>query len=362
MDKNFEVLYIDDEYNNLVGFKAALRFHYDIHIASNTTDAENILMTNPNIRVIFCDQKMPGENGIDFFSRIKKEFPKPMRILITAFADMDTVIDSINRGHIFRFIKKPWEEAEIISCIEEANKFYVTNSLLDMRNMELQKAYEELDKFAYSVSHDLRDPLAGVLGAIRIALDFKSVEQVHEILNLMKTSIVKLEDYINSLRDYYLLRRGELNLSKIDFNSIFEDILDFYKMYSQNSGVEISFEVDQENTFINDKSILDLILHNLVSNAIKYQKLDSLDKWVKLKAETENGHAKITVTDNGIGISESSINDIFRLFFRASDQAEGMGFGLYNVKTAVQKLKGGIEVDSAPENGSKFVVTIPSKE
>ena len=96
--------------------------------------------------------------------------------------------------------------------------------------------------------------------------------------------------------------------------------------------------------------------------AIKYQKLDSLDKWVKLKAETENGHAKITVTDNGIGISESSINDIFRLFFRASDQAEGMGFGLYNVKTAVQKLKGGIEVDSAPENGSKFVVTIPSKE
>lgn len=362
MDKNFEVLYIDDEYNNLVGFKAALRFHYDIHIASNTTDAENILMTNPNIRVIFCDQKMPGENGIDFFSRIKKEFPKPMRILITAFADMDTVIDSINRGHIFRFIKKPWEEAEIISCIEEANKFYVTNSLLDMRNMELQKAYEELDKFAYSVSHDLRDPLAGVLGAIRIALDFKSVEQVHEILNLMKTSIVKHEDYINSLRDYYLLRRGELNLSKIDFNSIFEDILDFYKMYSQNSGVEISFEVDQENTFINDKSILELILHNLVSNAIKYQKLDSLDKWVKLKAETENGHAKITVTDNGIGISESSINDIFRLFFRASDQAEGMGFGLYNVKTAVQKLKGGIEVDSAPENGSKFVVTIPSKE
>ncbi|MBV2228004.1 MULTISPECIES: hybrid sensor histidine kinase/response regulator [Sphingobacterium] len=362
MDKNFEVLYIDDEYNNLVGFKAALRFHYDIHIASNTTDAENILMTNPNIRVIFCDQKMPGENGIDFFSRIKKEFPKPMRVLITAFADMDTVIDSINRGHIFRFIKKPWEEAEIISCIEEANKFYVTNSLLDLRNMELQKAYEELDKFAYSVSHDLRDPLAGVLGAIRIALDFKSVEQVHEILNLMKTSIVKLEDYINSLRDYYLLRRGELNLSKIDFNSIFEDILDFYKMYSQNSGVEISFEVDQENTFINDKSILELIIHNLVSNAIKYQKLDSLDKWVKLKAETENGHAKITVTDNGIGISESSINDIFRLFFRASDQAEGMGFGLYNVKTAVQKLKGGISVDSEPENGSKFVVTIPSKE
>jgi len=362
MDNSIEILYIDDEYNNLVGFKAALRFRYNIHIASNTTDAENILMTNPNIRVIFCDQKMPGENGIDFFSRIKKEYPRPIRILITAYADMDTVIDSINRGHIFRFIRKPWEEVEILSCIEEANKFYVTNSLLDIRNMELQKAYEELDKFAYSVSHDLKDPLSGVLGAIRIALDFKSVEQVHEILFLMKTSIVKLEDYINSLRDYYLLRRGELNLSKIDFNVLFEDILDFYKVYTQSSGVDFSIDVVQDNTFINDKSILELILHNLVSNAIKYQKKDSVNKKVKLSVETESNQAKISISDNGIGIAEASLDDIFRLFFRASDQAEGMGFGLYNVKTAIQKLKGEIEVKSELDQGSTFTVTIPSKE
>lgn len=362
MDKNYEILYIDDEYNNLVGFKAALRFRYNIHIASNTTDAENILMTNPNIRVIFCDQKMPGENGIDFFSRIKKEFPRPIRILITAYADMDTVIDSINRGHIFRFVRKPWEEAEIISCIEEANKFYVTNSLLDIRNAELQKAYEELDKFAYSVSHDLRDPLAGVLGAIRIALDFKSVEQVHEILFLMKNSIVKLEDYINSLRDYYLLRRGELNLSKIDFNLLFDDIVDFYKIYTQSSGVEMILDISQDKTFINDKSILELILHNLVSNAIKYQKLDGLDKQVKLSVETGNGQAILSVSDNGIGIPQALQDDIFKLFFRASDQAAGMGFGLYNVRTAVQKLKGNIRVESSPDLGSKFIVTIPSKE
>lgn len=361
MDNNIEILYIDDEYNNLVGFKAALRMQYNIHIASNTTDAENILMTNPNIRIIFCDQKMPGENGIDFFNRIKKEYPRPIRILITAYADMDTVIDSINRGHIFRFIRKPWEEAEVISCIEEANKFFVTNSLLETRNMELQKAYEELDKFAYSVSHDLRDPLSGVLGAIRIALDFKSVEQVHEILFLMKASIVKLEDYINSLRDYYLLRRGELNLSKIDFNLLFEDILDFYKVYTQNSGIDFNIKVDQSKTFINDKSILELILHNLVSNAIKYQKIDSNDKRINLSVETHNGDARILVSDNGIGIPKEAIQDIFRLFFRASDQAEGMGFGLYNVKTAIQKLKGKIEVESEIDNGSTFIVTIPSK-
>jgi len=362
MEKSIEILYIDDEYNNLVGFKAAFRFHYNIHIASNTTDAENILMTNPNIRIIFCDQKMPGENGIDFFNRIKREFPRPIRILITAFADMEIVIDSINRGHIFRFVRKPWEESEIISCIEEANKFFVTNSLLETRNIELQKAYEELDKFAYSVSHDLKDPLAGVLGAIRIAMDFKNVDQLHDILFLMRSSIVKLEDYINSLRDYYLLRRGELNLSKIDFNLLFNDVLEFYKVYTKSNGIEITVEVNQNYAFINDKSVLELIIYNLLSNAIKYQKDSSLIKKVHLSVDVIDGIAKISVSDNGIGIPKVSHEDIFKLFFRASDQAEGMGFGLYNVKTAIQKVNGEIGVDSEIGKGSKFTVTIPSKE
>src|SRR5690606_23380739 len=172
MQKELEVLYIDDEINNLVGFKANFRYSYVVHTASSTTEAQEILATNPNIRVIFCDQRMPGELGIDFLHRIKKEFPRPIRILLTAYADMETVIDAVNKGHIFRFVRKPWQEEDIISSIQEANKFYIASALLDIRNEELQKAYDELDTFAYSVSHDLRDPLSGVQSAIKLALEF----------------------------------------------------------------------------------------------------------------------------------------------------------------------------------------------
>ncbi len=361
MHQSTEILYIDDETNNLISFKAAFRFRYSIYTATNTDEAREILRVNPDIRVIFCDQRMPGEKGIDFLHRIRQEFPRPVRILLTAYADMETVVDAVNKGHIFRFVRKPWVEEEIVSSIEEANKFYVASSMLDVRNEELQKAYDELDKFAYSVSHDLRDPLTGVLSAIKLALEFDSVERIHDILGLMESSILKLNSYINSLHDYYLLKRGELTISDIDFAALFEYFKDFYRIYTQNNNIEFVVDIMQEEEFKSDEVALKLIVHNLLSNSFKYQKQYSKSKFVKLSVVVQNGVATITVNDNGIGIADKDISEIFKLFFRGSDQAEGTGFGLYNVKSALSKLQGEIEVNSVEGEGTTFTVIVNSK-
>ncbi|MFZ4262048.1 sensor histidine kinase [Sphingobacterium sp. HJSM2_6] len=361
MEKDIEILYIDDEKNNLIAFKAMLRRRYTVHIASNTIEAVNILLTHLDIRMIFCDQRMEGEQGVDFFERIKKEFPRPVRILLTALPDPEIVLDAINRGNVFRFMRKPWDEADMLSCIEEANRYYLTHSLLDLKNRELVKAYEELDKFAYSVSHDLKDPLSGIVGAIKIAMDFDRVEQFHEILELMRKSVVRLEEYIDNLGEYYLVRRGDLNLSIIDFEIIFENLIDFYNVFLKSRGVTINTFADQSYPFICDKSIIELILHNLISNAIKYQKKEEFHKTINVTVNTEPNQVVIIVEDNGIGIPRESQDVIFNLFHRASDQAEGMGFGLYNVKNAVQKLNGEIILTSKEGKGSTFKVIIPSK-
>lgn len=356
-----EILYIDDEANNLISFKATFRYRYPVHTAINTDEAREILRLNPNIRVVFCDQRMPGETGIEFLHKIKRDFPLPVRILLTAYADLETVVDAVNNGHIFRFVRKPWVEEEIISSIEEANKFFITDSMLAIRNEELQQAYDELDKFAYSVSHDLRDPLTGILSAIKLGLEFDAVERIHEILALMESSVLRLNTYINNLHDYYLLKRGELTISDIDFGAIFEHLKSYYGIYIQNNNVVFTTNNNQREGFKSDETTLKLILQNLLSNAFKYQKKEGTNKVVELSATVDGGKATICVRDTGIGIAAQDIEDIFKLFFRGSDQADGTGFGLYNVKSALAKLRGEIAVESVEGTGTTFVVTIPSK-
>jgi signal transduction histidine kinase len=177
----------------------------------------------------------------------------------------------------------------------------------------------------------------------------------------MDSSLVSLDAYIDSLRDYYLLRRGELMLSAINFEELFDNIRQFYSMYTQNKDVAFEISVDQKEIFSGDKALLELILHNLLSNAFKYQRKGQENQYVKLSVFVSERKAKIIVSDNGIGISPEYVEDIFKLFFRASDQAKGMGFGLYNVQNALLKLQGKIEVQSQPNQGTTFTVIIPSK-
>lgn len=356
-----KILYIDDEANNLVGFKASFRIDYDVLIANNTAEALAHLTKHPDIRAIFCDQRMPDKTGVQFFEDIRLDFPHPIRMLLTGYADIESVIDAINKGHVFRYIKKPWTDADIKTAIEEASKFYMANSMLAIKNEELQTAYNELDKFAYSVTHDMRGPLLSILGAVDVAQNINNITEIKELLALMETTVRKLDNFIKNVHDYYDLKRGDLNITEIDFEKVLQDMDDMYKVTAKMNNVRFEKSVKQNTTFRCDAMSMSVILNNLLSNAFKYQRKDNDDKFVDLQVTVENNVATITVKDNGIGIHENHIGEIFNMFFRATSEEVGSGFGLYNVKDALLKLNGEIKVDSIVEQGSTFKVIIPSK-
>jgi len=355
-----KILYIDDEPDNLVGFKASLRFHYQVITAINVPQALACLNNHPDIKIVFCDQRMPDKTGVEFFEEIRISHPLPVRILITAYTDVESIIDAINKGNIFRFVKKPWAEADIISAIEEAHKFYLANSMLAIRNEELQKAYNELNKFAYSVSHDIRGPLSGILGAINLAREIENVEEMKEMMFLMGKSLDKLDAYILNMHDYYSLQRGELKISEINFNKVIEDMKGLYMIISKTNDIQFNINVDQQESFRSDEMPLKLIFNNLLSNAFKYQDKKNKSKLVDVNVEVKGSAAVIYIKDNGIGILGTHIGEIFNLFYRANFNESGSGFGLYNVKNALTKLNGQIEVNSVMEQGTTFKVTIPS--
>jgi two-component system sensor histidine kinase/response regulator len=359
--KKIKVLYIDDEANNLVSFKASFRFDYNVFVANTTDEAHALLALNPDISVILCDQRMPDKTGVEFYEQIRVEFPNPIRILITGYSDIESVIDAINRGHIFRYVKKPWTDVDVKSAIDEAHKYYIATSLLAVKNEELQKAYNELDKFAYSATHDMRGPILSVLGIINIAMETGDMKEIKEMMEMMEKAMMKLDTYIQNLHDYYNIRRGELNITEVSFEQIVKDMKDLYEITSRVDHVGFETEVQQQEAFRSDEVSLKIILNNLLSNAFKYQKKNGTGQLVKLKIEVNKGIANIFVSDNGIGIPENSINHIFNMFYRAANDELGSGFGLYNVKDALNKINGSIEVESQPAQGTIFKVTLPGK-
>jgi two-component system sensor histidine kinase/response regulator len=359
--EKIKILYVDDEMNNLVGFNASFRIDYNLFIATNTTEALEHLKKHADIRIIFCDQRMPDKTGVQFFEEIRSEYPLPIRMLLTGYADIDSVIDSINRGNIFKYIKKPWTDADIITSINEANKFYLVSSMLALKNQELEKAYEELDKFSYSVTHDMRGPLLSILGAVAVTQQIDDVVEIKEMLNLMATSVKKLDDFIQAIHDYYSLKRGALQIVEVDFNDLVKEMEDIYKITSNINGVRFKTKVAQHEVFRCDEMSLKVIFNNLLSNAFKYQRKENDDKWIEMDIEIVKGMATIKVTDNGIGIPQNFIGEIFNMFFRATSQDVGSGFGLYNVKDALAKINGEITLNSEIGKGTCFLVTIPNK-
>lgn len=359
--EKIKILYVDDEVNNLFGFKASFRLDYKVLTANNTTEAVEHLSKNPDIRIIFCDQRMPDKTGVQFFEEIRSVYPHPIRILLTAYTDIEAVIQAINRSNIFRYVKKPWMDADIISAIEEGNRFYMANSMISIKNSELQKAYDELDKFAYSVTHDIRAPLLSILGAIDVAQYIDDVAEIKDMLKMMEGSVRNLDNYIQNIHDYYNLKRGALQIEQINFEDVLKEQGDLFQLTSKVNDIRFVSKVAQNETFRSDKTCINIVLNNLLSNAFKYQNKQNSDKLVEAAIEVKSGVATVNIKDNGIGIHENHVAEIFNMFYRATTEEVGSGFGLYNVKDALLKLNGDIKVETKLGEGSNFQITIPSK-
>lgn len=356
-----KVLYIDDEVNNLIGFKATFRIDYNVITAASADEGLEMLEKHPDVKVILCDQRMPHKTGVQFFEEITTSYPAPVRMLLTGYTDIESVINAINKGHIFRYITKPWQETDIRSAIEEGYKYFVTTSMLNVKNEELQKAYDELDKFAYSVTHDMRGPILSSLGAIELAKSSEDLNEVKEVLDMMEKALTRMDAFIQSMHEYYNIKRGELQIQEIDFDGLVEELRELFTVGARLDQTRFEIRLQQEAPFRSDALTLKIILNNLLSNAFKYQKKDGDSKFVELEINVSATGAVIYVRDNGIGIDEAHVSDIFNMFYRATSENVGSGFGLYNVKDALRKLNGSIQVNSKPQQGSEFKVEIPSK-
>jgi signal transduction histidine kinase len=282
-----------------------------------------------------------------------------VRILLTGYADVNIIVDAINKGEIFRFINKPWNEFEMHNAIKNAYELYTVRTQLYQKVEELEKSNHELNRLVYSTSHDLRSPLASIISIINLAKIDSSPDDYANYFNMIESCATRMDAFILKIIEYYKSVRVNDEYSFIDFKQLVQESVDLCSI--QNIKINIRQNVSQPVPFCSDSFRLSVILNNLLSNAVKYQKPAEPNPVINIKVNVNSDYATIIIEDNGIGIQAQNIENIFQMFFRSTKNATGLGIGLYIVQEAVSRIGGTIDVESEFGVGTTFYLQIPNR-
>jgi len=234
------------------------------------------------------------------------------------------------------------------------------NSLQLLANNEiLSKTNAELDRFVYSTSHDLRAPLASVLGLIDITKRSTDRQEVNRYLEMMMTRIHALDKFVRDITDYSQNNRLAVQSDRIVLRELAQDIWESLRFAPEAASITFIVDVPQELEIVSDRKRLSIVLNNLISNAIRYHDTRKGDKFIRLRYHANGKGFFIEVKDNGIGIPAEYHTRIFEMFFRANEKSPGSGLGLYIVRETLAKLSANIQLESAPGKGSSFILKFP---
>ncbi len=227
---------------------------------------------------------------------------------------------------------------------------------LSLQNDELKKLNTELDSFVYSVSHDLRAPIASSLGLINLMkLDQSNTD---EYFSLIEKSMHHMDSFIQDILEVSRNSRKEVKIDVVDFKKLVNSVIENQKF--RPGAEKIKFHIFAENkTIKTDKNRLFVVLTNLISNAINYSDPNKEIQEVNISYSSNQHQQLISVRDNGIGIKKEFLEYLFDIFFRANENKAGSGLGLYIADQTMKKLNGAISVESEHGQYTLFKITFP---
>jgi len=223
---------------------------------------------------------------------------------------------------------------------------------------ELMKRNKDLEQFAYIVSHNLRAPVANIIGASSALSEEGLSTDDREILsNGISVSIIKLDEVVKDL-NLILQVKGGINEVKeiVHFPELVYDIKNSIKNLIDGDDIEIRYDFSEIDKFLSLKAYLYSIFFNLISNSVKYRRQD-IHSIIKIKSHLRKNKIELIFTDNGMGIDlQKKGEQVFGLYKRFHTNTEGRGMGLFMVKTQVETLGGKISIKSAENKGTEFLI------
>ncbi|HEY0652194.1 MAG TPA: ATP-binding protein [Chryseosolibacter sp.] len=328
-----------------------------------------LIITDPDLRIRYVSSSVERSFNI-----------QPIRLLgksIFSFVSADRVEKW--RGCVLQKVEKSFQEE--IPLTVGATTYYFdvqVSNFLDKKNInglvlklhditakkskqkELERANEQLDQVIYKTTHDLKAPVMSAIGLIKLA-EKANGDEKDKYLGLIKQSLFKLDSLIEEMNNFFRNEKLAVQREKIDIRKLLNDAVSDLSALLQDSKIQISVKTEADHELYTDSVRLKTIVGNILSNAVKYFDARKAEPFIRINVFITEEICELRFTDNGIGIEPEYIEKIFDLFFRATAQAQGTGLGLFIVKDTVERLKGTIEVESTPGQGTTFIVNVPNQ-
>ncbi len=362
-----KVLYLDDEKDNLEVFKFNFFKDHDIFLAQNVQEATSIL-NNEDIHVLITDYRMPEMSGAEFVASIMNDHPDPVRIVLTAHSDYDTIIDSINTARIFHFATKPWKKEELANVIKNADEYYrlkQSNNQLMQKLTDINRQLEqelnqtknlvwtqnsEIEKFEQITSHHLKTPLRSIGTMVQwIINDNLSNMDVktQEYMTILDSNLKKMYRLLDGLLDYIKVGIHTKSTHQSEISTLIPELKTRYE------GITMSCSYDNGVIPIEGnhmRILLDEILKNAYETGANNIELNCLNPG--------NGYLELSVRNDGPPIESVHQPKIFDLFYTYSKQENHLGIGLAKVKKIVDLYQGNINIEST-DKLTEFKIRFP---
>lgn len=367
-----KLLIVDDEPGIRSGAERVLRdysvgypfmdedFTFEIFEADTGEKAIEIIESMP-IDIILLDNKLPGIDGIEVLEYIKNKEYDISVMMITSYASLDLAIKATNNG-AFNFVPKPFTPQELKTSVENITK----NLFLKRMTRQMKEEGKQIRfQFLSVLSHELKSPINAVEGYMKMMKEKQIGDNIDDYMEMIERSIERIKGMRNLILDLLDLTRMESGkksreLRPVDVVDITRAVIDSIEPLAIQRNIKIDLKSDETVIMTADKNEIEIILNNLISNAVKYNKEDGK---VIIAIDKSDDKLLISIKDTGIGMSEDEMELLFQDFVRIKNNktkyVTGSGLGLSIAKKMVELYKGKISVESKPDEGSTFTVNIP---
>ena len=330
------ILCVDDEIDNVEVLERTFRTSYDVMTATSGLEALKIL-EQKEVAVIISDQRMPQMTGVEFLQKSIVLCPDTIRILLTGYSDINSIIDAINTGQVYRYITKPWDIHDLKSTVARAVESYCMHKELRQKTEYLKKAYEDLKSldqtkshFMLLIHHELRTPLTIISNFLELLAQSGLNSDQALYCEKIQSGADRLNDLIFSVLEIMEAETGQLKLvkSSIHLKPVIEGVI--LELQSLVKDKELAFDLQVLEDFVcADEKIMKKVLKKLLQNAIEFSEPH---KTITIQSTyKENQNIEISVTNFGPTLSQEAIRSILKPFTLNEDimkHSKGLGLGL----------------------------------